>query len=650
MSHLRFVALILPASLIASFTGPEFASSNATCAHLPGAPKGVAAANDNRISAGTVVGSTLNVRLEMRAVAWRPDGAKGCALPVNAFGEVGKTTQIPGPLIRVRAGTTVNVSIRNTLPKTVWVRGLQDRGPGVLDSAAIDAGASRSFRFVANVPGAWYYWAGDAAARIPASGANGQLVGALIVDSATTAMRQPVRDRVLVISRWNPAGTTGNNGFQLNALNGRSWPNTEKLMYTEGDSVRWHVINASNELHEMHLHGFYFRVAARGLAIRDSVVPPDRALLVTGVLRPGEWSSIAWTPDRPGNWLYHCHLLSHMSGAQRLNRMTATAAAEDAHAHAAETSKRGNHAMDDMGGLVVALDIRASKNASARARTSAPSTNTRSIDLYANSRAGTFGSAPGFGFIVQDGSEPPARDSVRIPGSLLILKRGETVRIAVHNRLAQPLSVHWHGLELDSYYDGVGGFSGDRARIAPMIAPNNSFSVQITPPRVGTFMYHVHGERGSELASGLYGPLLVLDHDSTFDADRDRIFVMADGGPGTETTPFVNGTARPDTMDMVVGTTYRLRIISIANDDSFVTTMRGPGAPPTWRVMARDGAALPDGPSAPAAARYVGGPGHTRDVAFTPGTAGDYTMEVVRTRLGSTLGPITRVPIRVRAP
>ena len=43
-----------------------------------------------------------------------------------------------------------------------------------------------------------------------------------------------------------------------------------------------------------------------------------------------------------------------------------------------------------------------------------------------------------------------------------------------------------------------------------MIAAEDSFIVRFTPPRVGTYMYHVH-ERGEQLASGLYAPLIVTD-------------------------------------------------------------------------------------------------------------------------------------------
>jgi FtsP/CotA-like multicopper oxidase with cupredoxin domain len=212
--------------------------------------------------------------------------------------------------------------------------------------------------------------------------------------------------------------------------------------------------------------------------------------------------------------------------------------------------------------------------------------------------------------------------------------------------------VHWHGIELDSYFDGVGDFSGAGNRIAPMIAPSDSFVVRFTPPRAGTFMYHVHGESGEELASGLYAPLIVLEPGETFDARTDRVFLMADGGPGEGRPVFVNGTSTPDTMEMVVGTTYRLRIMTISSDRSFVSTMSGPGGLISWRVLATDGY---DASSAARSivipAQYTAGPGKTRDFAFTPATAGDYALLVVGKSVGGVpTGPTTTVPIRVRAP
>ena len=39
------------------------------------------------------------------------------------------------------------------------------------------------------------------------------------------------------------------------------------------------------------------------------------------------------------------------------------------------------------------------------------------------------------------------------------------------NRLGERTAMHWHGMELDSYYDGVHGWSGSERKLAPMIEP-----------------------------------------------------------------------------------------------------------------------------------------------------------------------------------
>jgi FtsP/CotA-like multicopper oxidase with cupredoxin domain len=626
----------------------------ADCRHLPAPPATAPAVvpNDNRARAGVLRDGVLTLRLVAREAAWRPDGPAGCALTAHAFAEEGGPTRIPGPMIRVGAGTEIRVSVRNALSMPLWVRGLQDRRPGVLDSMEVAGGASRDFRFTVTQPGAWYYWAGAADAHYPTSGANGQLVGALVVDPTRAAGEKAASDRVMVLTRWTPNGIAENRGFQLNAFNGRSWPNTERLQYTVGDSVFWHVINASNTTHEMHLHGFYFRSVARGYDV-DSArapAPSSDAMRATGVLRPGEWSSIAWSPDRAGNWLYHCHLLTHMSGDQHLDRMPGAVATKASHGEAHDAS---NHAMDDMGGLVLGLEVRPAGVAVAPRRNDTASLPPRTIDIFADSRARWFGEAAGYGFVVQEGSAPPALDSIRIPGTPLVLTRGVPVRITVHNRLATPMSVHWHGIELESYFDGVGGFSGGGSRIAPMIAAGDSFVVRFTPPRAGTFMYHVHGESGKELSSGLYAPLVVVEPGAPFDARTERLFVLADGGPGEGKPIFINGTATPDTMALVAGTTYRLRAIFIGADDIFFTTLRGPGGPVLTQLIALDGHDLPAGPPVMAPARFPTGPGHTRDMLFTPREPGDYVFDVVR-RVniggGVTTGPTTTMPIRVRAP
>jgi manganese oxidase len=95
------------------------------------------------------------------------------------------------------------------------------------------------------------------------------------------------------------------------------------------------------------------------------------------------------------------------------------------------------------------------------------------------------------------------------------------VRITVVNRLPEPTAVHWHGIELESYYDGVPGFSGLGRRTTPLIAPGDSFEVRFTPPRAGTFIYHTHADEERQQLAGLAGALVVREPGTTPDPARD---------------------------------------------------------------------------------------------------------------------------------
>jgi hypothetical protein len=211
----------------------------------------------------------------------------------------------------------------------------------------------------------------------------------------------------------------------------------------------------------------------------------------------------------------------------------------------------------------------------------------------------------------------------------------------VHNRTTSPFAVHWHGIELESYFDGVAGWSGTATRLAPLIAPGDSFVAHFTPPRAGTFIYHTHNEPGEELASGLYAPLIVLEPGVRFDPRTERVLVLATGGPGVAPPTVVNGKVSPDTMQLVAGQTYRLRVIDISSNEAHTLGLRGPAG------------GGPRGPPPPArrgvAARVNTAAGLTMDVEFTPDVPGDYALDVTGIVLGKLAGR-TVVPIRVRTP
>ena len=82
-----------------------------------------------RIAAGRLEDGVLRVRLETREAAWQPWGSSGRVIRAHVFAEVDGESRVPGPLIRVRAGTPVVETLSNTLPDTLVVRGLRDRRP-----------------------------------------------------------------------------------------------------------------------------------------------------------------------------------------------------------------------------------------------------------------------------------------------------------------------------------------------------------------------------------------------------------------------------------------------------------------------------------------------------------------------------------------
>ena len=108
-----------------------------------------------------------------------------------------------------------------------------------------------------------------------------------------------------------------------------------------------------------------------------------------------------------------------------------------------------------------------------------------------------------------------------IPGPTLRFKEGEDVTIHVTNKLDEPSSVHWHGLLLPGYMDGVPGFNG-----YPGIAPGETFTYQFKIRQSGTYWYHAHSV-GQE-QDGHYGSIVIEPKQPRTKADRDYVIVLSD--------------------------------------------------------------------------------------------------------------------------
>ena len=89
----------------------------------------------------------------------------------------------------------------------------------------------------------------------------------------------------------------------------------------------------------------------------------------------------------------------------------------------------------------------------------------------------------------------------QIAGPTLRWKEGEDVTINVTNRLNEDTSIHWHGVLLPYYMDGVPmvSFAG--------IKPGTTFTYRFKVRQSGTYWYHSHS--GGQEQEGMYAPIVI---------------------------------------------------------------------------------------------------------------------------------------------
>ncbi|MEO6445103.1 MAG: multicopper oxidase domain-containing protein [Gemmatimonadaceae bacterium] len=342
------------------------------------------ATNDNRISAGVMTDGVLTVQLDARVGEWHPDRDADPGVSVHAFGEAGKRLQIPGPRIRVRAGTVVRVSRRNALDTpNLTVHGFTAPGAASsgMDTVQIAPGVTRQLQFVATVPGTYYYW------------------------GTSTGAPDIVRDK----------------------------------------------------------------------------------------------------------------MDSQLSGRPRRN-----AAPE--------------------------REVR----------------NARALRLIVRNDSGGTELEPSYGYELRAPRLAHVPAAPLLPGPTLVLTRNEPVAITVVNEIPEPTAVHWHGIELESYFDGVAGFAGRTGRSAPAIAPRDSFVPRFTPPRAGTFIYHPHADELRQQQAGLAGAIVVLDSGESFNPETDiELLISVPRKEVDVNTVLLHGSNVPAAREWRVGQRYRLRVIDI---------------------------------------------------------------------------------------
>ena len=185
----------------------------------------------------------------------------------------------------------------------------------------------------------------------------------------------------------------------------------------------------------------------------------------------------------------------------------------------------------------------------------------------------------------------------KIPGPVIRIKLGDTLKLKLTNKLPQETTIHWHGIRVPNAMDGVPGVT------QPAIKPNESFTYEFTPKDAGTFWFHPHVNAAEQIERGLHGVLIVEDTDEP-PYSQDLVFVLDDwlldksaeiysqfvtrhdlahdGRWGNVLT--VNGKLKP-VFNVKAGQRIRIRMVNVANGRVFSPVMQDLNA----MVIAVDG-------------------------------------------------------------
>lgn len=107
------------------------------------------------------------------------------------------------------------------------------------------------------------------------------------------------------------------------------------------------------------------------------------------------------------------------------------------------------------------------------------------------------------------------------PGPTLRWREGDTITIAVTNRLKEPGSIHWHGMRIPTEMDGVPGLSYRG------IAPGETFVYRFPVLQSGTYWYHSHTQFQEQ--TGLLGALVIEPRDPyPVEFDSEYVVLLSD--------------------------------------------------------------------------------------------------------------------------
>lgn len=107
-----------------------------------------------------------------------------------------------------------------------------------------------------------------------------------------------------------------------------------------------------------------------------------------------------------------------------------------------------------------------------------------------------------------------------IPGPTLEFTEGEYAVIYVKNEMKEETSIHWHGLLLPNFYDGVPYLN------TPPIEPGHTLKYEFALKQSGTYWYHSHTMLQEQ--SGVYGSFIIKPKEKTLEYDKELVLMLSD--------------------------------------------------------------------------------------------------------------------------
>ncbi len=107
-----------------------------------------------------------------------------------------------------------------------------------------------------------------------------------------------------------------------------------------------------------------------------------------------------------------------------------------------------------------------------------------------------------------------------IPGPVLEFTEGEYAVIYVKNEMNVESSIHWHGLLLPNFYDGVPYLT------TPPIEPGHTLKYEFPIKQSGTYWYHGHTMLQEQV--GVYGAIVIHPKKETLDYDKELVLMLSD--------------------------------------------------------------------------------------------------------------------------